>query len=104
MFPVAQAPLSEVAVCVAAVALVQATADPAVTTIGLGLKHQVVAAHAIICAGEVAAAVEMLPESRRNVTSAGMANSLRIKATLKKEFKGDTPRRYTVFKRRRTSS
>jgi len=40
MLPVFQAPVSEVAVCVGAVELVQVTVEPAVIWMGFGLKHQ----------------------------------------------------------------
>ena len=39
MLPVSQAPVSEVAVWVGAVALVQVTVEPTVIWIGFGLKH-----------------------------------------------------------------
>jgi hypothetical protein len=40
MFPVFQAPVLEVDVCVGAVTLVQVTVEPAVMRSGFGLKHQ----------------------------------------------------------------
>jgi hypothetical protein len=40
MLPVSQAPVSDVAVCTGAVALVQLTVEPTVTWMGFGLKHQ----------------------------------------------------------------
>ncbi|MDQ6712332.1 MAG: hypothetical protein M3Z28_03965 [Candidatus Dormibacteraeota bacterium] len=44
MLPVFQAPVSEVAVCVGPVALVQLTVEPAVMRMGFGLKHHGVVA------------------------------------------------------------
>jgi hypothetical protein len=40
MLPVVHAPVSEVAVCVTPVALLQLAVEPAVIRMGFGLKHQ----------------------------------------------------------------
>jgi len=56
MLPVVQAPVSEVAVCVGPVALVQVTVEPTVIWMGFGLKHQGgVPAQSTIRAGVLAA-------------------------------------------------
>jgi len=79
MLPVSQAPVSDVAVCTGAVALVQLTVEPTVTWMGFGLKHQGgVPAQLTIWAGVLAALAASDPSSHPGTTMARASRSRRI--------------------------